>query len=92
MVVIGRVYHGRVQGVGFRVTARHVAHSLGVDGWVRNEPDGSVRLVASGGDDAIDRFEAGIGRHLGGGITTIEAFEPSHEETPGTGEGFEVRR
>src|SRR5262245_4151279 len=35
-------FHGRVQGVGFRVTARAIADEFAVSGWVRNEPDGTV--------------------------------------------------
>lgn len=37
-------FTGHVQGVGFRVTAVACAQGLAVDGWVRNEPDGSVRM------------------------------------------------
>lgn len=40
--------HGRVQGVGFRASTIRKANSLGLGGWVRNEPDGSVRVVAEG--------------------------------------------
>ena len=36
--------YGAVQGVGFRYRAEHAANMLGVTGWVRNEPDGSVLL------------------------------------------------
>jgi acylphosphatase len=39
---------GRVQGVGFRYYVRTAALRLQVKGWVRNEPDGSVRVVAQG--------------------------------------------
>lgn len=39
---------GRVQGVGFRNFTQRRARRFGVDGWVRNEPDGSVRLEAEG--------------------------------------------
>ena len=45
---------GRVQGVSFRYYAVEQARSLGVAGWVRNEPDGSVVLHAQGADDAVD--------------------------------------
>jgi acylphosphatase len=44
---------GRVQGVGYRVWAEHTALSLGISGWVRNRSDGSVELLATGGDDAV---------------------------------------
>jgi acylphosphatase len=39
---------GRVQGVGYRVFALREAGSLGLDGFVANEADGSVRVVAEG--------------------------------------------
>jgi len=45
---------GRVQGVSFRWYAQEQAHDLGVSGWVRNEPDGSVLLHAEGDDAAVD--------------------------------------
>lgn len=38
-----RIY-GRVQGVGFRVSAQKKADELGITGFVRNEPDGTVYL------------------------------------------------
>ncbi|USN99728.1 MAG: acylphosphatase [Phycisphaeraceae bacterium] len=48
-------YTGRVQGVGFRATARAVARRYDVTGWVRNEPDGSVRMHVQGEPAEIDR-------------------------------------
>lgn len=45
---------GRVQGVFFRTEARHRARSLGVTGWVRNEPDGSVEAVLEGDGERVD--------------------------------------
>jgi acylphosphatase len=44
---------GRVQGVGFRYTALHEAQRLGVTGWVRNELDGSVHMVAQGSEVVV---------------------------------------
>ena len=49
---------GRVQGVFFRAETRARAAELGIDGWVRNTPDGRVEAVASGEDDAVERFVA----------------------------------
>jgi acylphosphatase len=45
---------GRVQGVSFRFYAERQAHELGVKGWVRNDPDGSVAGHFEGEDDAVD--------------------------------------
>ena len=49
---------GRVQGVSFRWYTQQQARSLGVSGWVRNEPDGSVLLHAEGDDAAVDALVA----------------------------------
>ena len=38
------IFHGRVQGVGFRYTAKYLAQSLGLTGWVANEWDGTVSM------------------------------------------------
>ncbi len=46
--------HGRVQGVWFRESMRSEAERLGVTGWVRNQPDGTVEAVIQGSDEAIN--------------------------------------
>lgn len=48
-----RVY-GRVQGVFFRASARQEALRLGLDGYARNLPDGSVEVAAHGEARALD--------------------------------------
>jgi acylphosphatase len=42
------IVRGRVQGVGFRFFVQDEAQKLGVTGWVRNNPDGAVEVLASG--------------------------------------------
>jgi len=47
------VVRGRVQGVGFRWFVEREAHLLGVSGWVRNNADGSVEVLAQGTRDQL---------------------------------------
>jgi acylphosphatase len=47
------VVRGRVQGVGFRWFVEREAHILGIAGWVRNNHDGSVEILAQGTRDQL---------------------------------------
>jgi acylphosphatase len=60
---------GRVQGVSFRWYTQEQARRLGVVGWVRNEPDGSVLLHAEGDDEAVDALVAWC--HEGPGMARV---------------------
>jgi acylphosphatase len=51
------IFHGRVQGVGFRYQAMYAARSFDLTGWVQNLPDGSVEMEVQG-------TPAGIGRMM----------------------------
>lgn len=53
-------YEGRVQGVGFRYTVCRIAEGFPVTGYVRNEADGSVCLVAEGSEQTILDFLEGV--------------------------------
>jgi acylphosphatase len=53
-VRVNAVVSGRVQGVWYREGCRRQAERLGVSGWVRNNPDGSVELEAEGARAAVD--------------------------------------
>jgi len=48
---------GQVQGVCFRAATRDRAMELGLDGYVRNEPDGSVYIEAEGPVEALAALE-----------------------------------
>ncbi len=49
------VIFGRVQGVFFRAETRRIAKELGVSGWVRNVPDGSVEAVFEGPPEMVEK-------------------------------------
>ena len=52
------IVHGRVQGVGYRMSAGNEARRLGLTGWVQNNRDGTVEIHAEGEGDALNRFLA----------------------------------
>ncbi len=84
---------GRVQGVFFRAETRRTARALGLRGFVRNEPDGSVVLEAAGNPAALERLAAWL--HQGPPRARVDAVEeqPPEEGGPETGEAdFEIRR
>ena len=80
-VVIG----GRVQGVGFRAWMVREAQSLGVWGWVRNRPDGTVEAVAHGDTDAVEELLRRCRR--GPLLAEVRSIDESDAEPP-DGEGF----
>ena len=85
---LGIVYQGRVQGVGFRATTREIARRHSVSGWVRNEPDGSVRLEVQGEPGEVAAVRAGVQQALGGNIKNEQVTEIPIDR----GErGFEIR-
>jgi acylphosphatase len=88
-MAIGRrvCYFGRVQGVGFRFTARNLAAGFAIAGYVRNLQDGSVELLAEGEPPEVEAFLQSLGQRLQG---CIEGTEMTDE--PATGlKGFTIR-
>lgn len=59
---------GIVQGVGFRYATRQEARRLGLSGWVRNDTDGSVEVVAEGPLGALRDFEQWLQRGPPGAV------------------------
>jgi acylphosphatase len=47
---------GKVQGVFYRASARRKANELGITGWIKNNKDGNVEVIASGDDTQIEKF------------------------------------
>lgn len=79
---------GRVQGVFFRASTCEQARALGVDGWVRNRPGGSVEAVFEG---EPDRVEAAVAFCRSGPPgARVLAVEVTAEE-PRNEAGFSIR-
>ena len=82
------IYGGRVQGVGFRYTARAVAQKYAVSGFVKNLTDGTVELVAEGEDAEVRQFLRDLDDRMSGFIgARTSNFQPPSNEF----EGFTVR-
>jgi len=77
-----------VQGVFFRAEARARAESLGVAGWIRNLPDGSVEAVFEGEDERVESMVEWCRRGPAG--AEVEAVDVEREEPVGEA-GFRVR-
>lgn len=88
-VRVRAVARGQVQGVGFRYSARSKAEKLGVGGFARNLPDGSVELEVEGDPGAVDDFLAWSRRGpIGARVDALDA-----EDIPAVGErDFTIRR
>jgi acylphosphatase len=82
------VVHGRVQGVFFRDTARRMAQSRGLGGWVRNAPEGTVEAVFEGEAAAVDSLVRWCGQGPRG--ADVERVEATEEEPEGLRE-FRIR-
>lgn len=70
--------YGVVQGVFFRAATRDTALRLGLTGWVRNRPDGSVEAHFQGAAEAVDEAVAWCRRGPSGAVVdrvTVKAVE-----------------
>ncbi len=84
-----RVY-GRVQGVFFRSTMRDVAKELGISGWVRNLPDGSVEAVVEGERRKVEKIIEWA--HRGPPLARVEKVSVRWEDYRGEFEDFKIVR
>ena len=82
-------FTGNVQGVGFRATCRQLANRHDLTGWVRNEPDSSVRLEAQGKEKDLNDFLNDLRQtHAGSGIRDENLKWGASENTE---PGFRIR-
>lgn len=81
---------GRVQGVFYRATTRDKAQELGLNGWIRNMTDGSVRLVVEGSRDAIEALVDWA--EVGPPRAEVDKVVVDWQDTTGEHTAFEIRR
>ncbi len=80
---------GLVQGVFYRYNTMRRAKELGLTGWVRNVPDGSVECVVEGPRDKVQELIAWC--HHGPPGARVEAVEVTWEPYEGEFEDFTIR-
>ena len=83
-------FSGRVQGVGFRYTAKTVAAGFEITGTVKNLPDGRVELVAEGPHAELDAFRAAL--HDAGLAGFIRDEQVTWTDAKNEFRGFEIAR
>lgn len=86
---IRAIVHGHVQGIGFRYKTRQAAAELNLTGWVRNLPDRTVEVEATGTEAAIGEFIAFLEKGPRGAIVTQLDVAETFADT--VHEGFQIR-
>lgn len=84
------IISGRVQGVGFRFSARNEAENMGVNGWVRNLPDGTVELEVEGDKDIVEAYIEKVKSGLHSGIH-VDHVEENENPDMNAYFGFSIR-
>jgi len=83
-------FSGRVQGVGFRYTAKTVATGFEITGTIKNLTDGRVELVAEGDHAELDAFRAAL--HDAGLAGFIRDEQVTWADAKNEFRGFEIAR
>ncbi len=81
--------HGLVQGVYFRQYTWQTALRLGLVGWVANQPDGTVRVVAEGPEESLRQLLAFL--HRGSPSARVERVDSVWTDASGAFTDFQVR-
>ncbi len=81
--------YGIVQGVGFRAYTQRVARSYGLNGWVRNLPDGRVEILVEGDEELLCYFIRDVWR--GPRASRVDKLEIIKEEEGESLRGFDIK-
>ncbi|MGD1716788.1 acylphosphatase [Dapis sp. BLCC M172] len=80
---------GKVQGVGYRFSTLNTAVSLGINGWVKNLPDGRVEAVFEGREEVVKKMINWC--YQGPKPAVVQNVLVRYEQVEGI-EGFEIHR
>jgi acylphosphatase len=83
------IVHGRVQGVSFRYHTMRTATPLGLQGWVRNLPDGTVEVQAEGERAALEELAKWL--EHGPDYARVTDLKLEWVEPEGGHDGFDIR-
>jgi acylphosphatase len=82
------VIRGDVQGVGYRYFVQRNAGRLGLTGWVRNNDDGTVEVVAEGGRAELEQLKRAL--EEGPRMARVDRVEARWSEATGGLDGFDL--
>ena len=83
------IVRGRVQGVGYRASTQEQGRRLGLQGWVRNLPDGRVEVLMEGEESAVHALREWLHQ----GPEKAQVTDVALQDMPAQGiTGFIVRR
>jgi len=82
------VVHGDVQGVGYRYFVQRKAQQLGLQGWVRNNDDGTVELVAEGSREQLEQLKRAL--EEGPRLARVDRVETRWSNAAGGLNSFEL--
>ncbi|MEP7263230.1 MAG: acylphosphatase [Bacteroidota bacterium] len=88
MLSLRIVVYGKVQGVFFRKYTQQIAKSLSLEGFVRNNRNGSVYIEVTGEEDPVNKLMEWCKK--GPAASKVEKIE-TEEITPSSYKGFEIR-
>ena len=89
MLELHAVVHGMVQGVWFRAWTRDMSRELDVTGWVRNQSDGAVEVLAQGAQDKLELFLERL--HDGPPLARVTGIDANWRKREEAFDRFDVR-
>ncbi len=83
------IIHGRVQGIFFRDSTRRKARKLDLTGWVSNQSDGTVKVVAEGEEEKLKKLIKWC--YNGPVLARVDKIDINWREAAGQFKKFEIK-